>query len=407
LARQLVSQEKQQNKFLTVEFWEKNLKWVWLIGLFARICATPFNLHVIDYEIFRLPIAKRIASGTAPYIPFKATDSTINNHMPIYPFISALMYLIASPIGNDYITGIAIKLPLAIGDALIPIMLYKLGKRLGRSREGVLSSVIYALNPMTMQEISYAHWDGLANLSILIALYCLLQDKPYLVGLSVGVGFFLKQYPLFVFAAVWLYWRVEWLKLFKVGISFLGFGATLLLMVLVPYGISPKLMYESITFHPIYQGETQHDVGVIKRPGGIAQMIIDVFQFIFGGSYDMWANIWLVLLALVILAPMILYLFNSIEENIVDVITIHSLLLGVFYIAIHDQFLMWPLPWVTMWAVRKRKHEKLKAGMLGVYVFAYFLRKMKFFYFTDPSTALIGLWIIIESFQSIKKPRVK
>jgi 4-amino-4-deoxy-L-arabinose transferase-like glycosyltransferase len=407
LDRQFERPRTQKNKFLTVEFWEKNRYRVWAIGLLARICATFFNLQIIDYRVFRLPIAKRIANGTAPYIPFVKTDSPINNHMPIYPFISALMYLIASPLGNDYVTGMAIKLPLAVGDAFIPFMLYKIGKRLGRSRDGILSSVIYALNPMAMQEISYAHWDGLANLTILIAFYYLLQDKPYLVGLTVGIGFFLKQYPLFILAAVWLYWRVEWLKLAKVAISFLGFGVTLLILVLVPYGISPKLMYDSITFHPIYQGETQHDVGVIKTPGGIAQMLIKVFKFLFDGSYDLWSNIWLVLLAFVILLPLIFYLYSPLEENLVDVITIHSLVLGVFYVAIHDQFLMWSLPWLTFWALRERNHKKFKIVLLAVYVVAYFIRKMKFFYFTDPTTGLIGLWIIVECLISMKQSRLK
>ncbi|MCG3217976.1 MAG: DUF2029 domain-containing protein [Candidatus Heimdallarchaeota archaeon] len=383
-------------KIRTFNFWENNLTKVWVIGIILRIMSTLLNLSYIDFNHFRLPIAKRLASGEPAYIPITSESLSVNNHMPIYPYISVLMYLLASPFNSDLFMGLMIKLPLAIGDGLIPIVIYLIAKRLDYERIAVSSSAIYALNPMTMQEVSYAHWDGLANLFVLLAILFILYDRPYMVGLLISIGFFTKQFPLFFLGVVCVYWRNDMKKLLKVGFSFSSFGVILLALVLLPYGTSLSVMYESITYHPIYQGETQMDAGEEKTPSGIIQYTIQILRFLFGGDFNAWKVVWMIILAFMLALPLVLFMFNPEEENIIAIVIIQLILLSVFFISIHDQFLIWPIPLLGFWLFKNEDRRTFRVFIYCSFTLLYFARKLDIFYFTDPLLAIIGIIVILD-----------
>ncbi|MHA1910422.1 MAG: glycosyltransferase 87 family protein [Candidatus Kariarchaeaceae archaeon] len=390
-------------KIRSYDFWEKNLSKIWFIGILARTIATLFNISYIDYQHFRLPIAKRIASGEPPYVPITSESLSVNNHMPIYPYIAALMYLLSFPLDSATFTAFMIKLPLAIADGLIPIVLFQIAKQLDRERVGVFCSVLYALNPMTMQEVSYSHWDGFANLFILLALLFLLKNQPYLVGLAISIGFFMKQFPLFFLGVVFVYWIKDIRKLFKVALSFSAFGTILLIFILAPYGTPLMVMFDSITYHPIYQGETQVDAGEEKTPSGFAQVAIKGLRFLFGGDYDTWKIIWIILLGLMLLFPLYLYLVNPSEEAIIQVTIVQILLLSIFFVSIHDQFFIWIIPLLGYWVFHETGKIKTRLIIYVSFTFVYFIRKLDIFFITDPLSAIIATIIIYDCFNNISK----
>ncbi|MHA2172260.1 MAG: hypothetical protein ACXAB7_20495 [Candidatus Kariarchaeaceae archaeon] len=319
---------------------------------------TPFDPLGWDYENYRVPVANGLVSGKGLY-------SEIDyNQMPVYPYLSAFMLLL---VGTQHasLMAIAIKFPQVVVDSLIPVMLYQLGKALNQKKAGWNSSLIYTFNPYSIYEIANASFHSIAALLTLITIYCLLQQRPYLVGISI--------YQL--------------RDIFIATTSFVICTFSILAMVLLPYGTSLKEMYTDLRAHPIYGPEGYQNT---------TRDVISGLTFITNLQFSLWSRIWFILFVLFLVIPLFLFLKNPRLIGIVDVVTIQLALLSIFFISNHTKHTLWLLPWVFFWAFM---HGGMVRSIPFVILIGYFLRRMqgvlpRKYLIGDIVLGIGGIWII-------------
>ena len=326
-------------------------------SLILRLLAAPFGLSTEDYTIFRLPVAEGLASGNGLY-----NDPLNYPHMPIYPYISALMLLIFDT-NNPTLTGFIIKLPLVVADAFIPVVIYKLSlKHQEKLRIGVLTSVVYALNPVSIAEVYYARWDGLAVLILFISLYFLQENRPILVGIFLSIGFFTKQFPILLFGVALIYWGTE---LKRTLISILVFaisGALILAAVLIPFDSSINQMREAIFNHPVYKRQE------FQGPIGSFVELIRTFYDI---SDNLWMGVWMIMFGLLVTISLLHYARNRTNDEMWNVVTLQMTLLTIFYYDIHFHFMLWLFPWIIWWELRRGGRPNTFIILSAIYFFRF------------------------------------
>jgi hypothetical protein len=349
---------------------------------------TPFDPLGWDYENYRVPVANGLVSGKGLY-------SEIDyNQMPVYPYLSAFMLLL---VGTQHasLMAIAIKFPQVVADSLIPVMLYQLGKALNQKKAGWYSSLIYTFNPYSIYEIANASFHSIAALLTLITIYCLLQQRPYLVGISIALGFLVSQYPLVLFGVVVAHWRYKLRDTFIAATSFVICTFSVLAMVLLPYGTSISEMYTDLRAHPIYSPEGYQNT---------SRDVISGLTFITSWQFSLWSRIWLILFAVFLVIPLFLFMKNPRLDGIVDVVTIQLALLSIFFISNHTKHTLWLLPWVLFWAFM---HGGTIRSVPFVILIGYFLRRMqgvlpRKYLIGDIVLGIGGIWIIFSIIATLK-----
>jgi hypothetical protein len=368
-----MSNTDDHSKFFKQEFWDRNRYYVWIFGLILRLIVTPFGLNTHDYHDFRLPVAIGLAKGGGLY------NDVHYNQMPIYPYITALMVMLVGT-NNLIFTGIAIKLPLAVADACVPIIIYKIGLRLNKSKEGLITSIFYAINPISILEVYWARWDGFASLIVFIAFYYMLQNRPYHFGVFISLGFLLKEFPLFLFGIAIVYWQKDWRKIIKSISTFITSTLFIFGLVMIPYGTTLNQVIDDLLGHPIYKVSF---VTIIPSFSEIAELI--------------WVSLWFIIFMTIEIIPLIIYYRDPDESIIIDVITLQMTFLSIFFINTHCQFLLWLLPWLIFWGMIKGRNASLSPIFL---IIGYFLLRFGIDLLIFPLQLLgaiilviIGIWI--------------
>lgn len=384
------------DRMRTFGFWESNRFWVWFIGLLLRILSTPCEMTSFDYVVFRLPIAQELAEGKGLY------SDVVYDQMPIYPYITALAILIVGT-ENKVLTAMAIKLPLAVADALIPVVLYRLGKKLEYNHAGLLASLTYALNPMSFHEIALAHWDSVVTLLVLLAFCCLIDHRPCAFGLLISLGFLTKEYPLFLFGVALVHWRNDLLKLVQAGVSFMLLTVSIVAAVMMPWGTTWNEVADGLSSHPIYQDDMHNPVrdGVL-----VLRLFIDI-------TFAAWISVWAVLFLVLVLLPMWFYVKkgSDCDRRLMDVVVVHVVMLSTFFCSMHSQFMMWLLPWALLWGFRQWEMDPVisrKSTISALFVpvaivRGYSLRKMSIIAFGDTLITMAGFWILISALRSLAR----
>ena len=369
-----MSNTNDHSKLFKLEFWDRNRYYVWIFGLILRLSVTPFGLNTHDYHDYRLPVAIGLAIGGGLY------NDVHYNQMPIYPFITALMVVLVGT-NNVIITGIAIKLPLAVADACVPIIIYKIGLRLNKSKEGLITSIFYAINPISILEIYWARWDGFASLIVFVAFYYMLQNRPYHFGVMISLGFLVKEFPLFLFGIAIVYWQKDWRKIIKSISTFITSTLFIFGLVMIPYGTTFNQVIDDLFSHPIYKISY---ISIFPSLSEIAELI--------------WVSLWFIIFMTIVIIPLIIYYRYPDESIIIDVITLQVTFLSIFFIRIHSQFLLWLLPWLIFWGMIKGRNASLTPIFL---IIGYFLLRFGIEQLIIPFLLLgaiilviIGIWII-------------
>lgn len=337
-----MSNTNDHSKFFKLEFWNRNRYFVWIFGLILRLIVTPFGLNTYDYRKFVLPVTIGLAKGGGLY------NNVHYDQMPIYPFIAALMVMLVGT-NNEIITGIAIKLPLAVADACVSIIIYKIGLRLNKSKEGLITSIFYAINPISILEVYWAHWDGFASLIVFIAFYYMLQNRPYHFGVMISLGFLLKEFPLFLFGIAIVYWQKDWRKIIKSISTFITSTSFIFGLVMIPYGTTLNQVIDDLFGHPIYS----------------PMRFIGTHQYLL-----ILVSLWFIIFMTIEIIPLIIYYRYPDESIIIDVMTLQMTFLSIFFISIHSQFLLWLLPWLIFWGMIKGRNASLLPIFL---IIGYFL----------------------------------
>jgi 4-amino-4-deoxy-L-arabinose transferase-like glycosyltransferase len=352
-------------KHKSFEFWKSKRYHIWVTGFLLRLIVTPFEFSNFDYNTFRLPIARGLANGEGLY---KDVDS---NQMPIYPYLNALVVWIFGP-EDDALTAVLIKLPAVIGDTILAVLIFVIGSKLINEKTGLISSFIYALNPIAIYEISNARWDVFASLFVLLSLHFLLLNKPYHVGIMISLGFLIKEFPIFFFGTVIAFWFDDWKKIMQSGIAFLMSTSLILAAVLLPFGTSIFEMWSDLSGHPIYAEGATTCVEACHAP---MQDIIDIIRYFTDFPTNWLIILWAILFTIMALFPMYLYIKNPSEDKILNLILVHITLLSIFFWSIHSQFVLWLLPWALLWSFKKGGRVRWSPLVLAL---GFLLRKISY-----------------------------
>lgn len=358
----------------SVKFWRLHYRQAWIIGLILRIISSTYNIYSYDFNTFRLPIAQGIVAGNDIY------NDLGYNQMPIYPYLTALILLV---VGTKYnlLTAVALTFPIAVADYVICLLLYRIGKMKDKEEIGLLTSVIYALNPISMHVISQSNWDSFASMFVVLSYYYYLKNKPYLLGTIIGLGFLTKQFPLFFFGFLLINWSDRILDFTKSVLSFTLTTIAVLGATLLPYRTTLMDMVSSLGSHPIIQSES---------PSPISR-IYDLFNLISAINYENFQYIWASLFLGIYLCSLYIGYIHGTSDLEIELLTIHLTLIAFFFISMHSQFILWVLPWLIWSTLSTKMHNSTPFIVMIGYLF----RKSELTIIGDILLLLSGLYVII------------
>lgn len=307
----------------------KGLIYFWLTGLFARLIAINFAGTAPDFVSYRLPIAQCILSEIWLYC------ECTYNHTPFYPYLAAFMLGIAGD--TEFLQIFLINLPLAIGDALIPIVIFSLFSAVKNEKLAFLGSAIYALNPISFIEVGISHWDGFTLLFLMLGLLAMQQEQSFKVGIWTGLGFLLKQFPLGLLPVFLLKTR-SIKSTFIVGIV----AAIVILVIFLPFLLNcPTTFIENLLNHPIWKGSASEKVGI-----GTIKDLFERFNLPYPKA--IWGVLFLSLLGLPSL--------KANQRNYLYYAGILMVTLAFFTYVTHRQLIVWCMPFIILVTLERKAY---------------------------------------------------
>ncbi len=351
----------------------RRLQQFWLAGLLLRVIATFFVSTAPDYAFFRLPIAECISSGQWLYCDCRYT------HTPFYPYLSGFMNLFSG--GIPWLQGVLITLPLAIGDALVPVVLFLLLQKLDRKDLAFAASTIYAFNPMAILEVGIAHWDGFTTFFFLLSFMLLHERKTAWSGVAAGFGVLLKQFPLAIvlisFARDKNFKNAFILGIVTVGVVLSGF---------LPFLIKcPTGFFEGLAAHPLWEGVASAEVGI--------GTLKDVFQNLGVPSPKI---VWLVIFILLIGIPF----FMTNERNYFYYAGLVMVTLAYFTFVTHRQLIIWAMPFLIVFTLEKKAYVPFVIVFVG-----YAIRIIKPDWYFGLIHLGVGIWYYVGFLNELRSRR--
>ncbi len=348
----------------------KQVRNIWLIGLILRLIGTLFTSLAPDYIGYRLPIAECISSGQWLYC------DCAYNHTPFYPYLSGLLNLLS--FGQPLLQSVLITLPLAVGDALVPPVIYLLFVKIGKKEIAALSATLYALNPIALIEVSIAHWDGFTTFFFLLSLYYLHEEKIAKSGFWAGMGVLLKQFPL---AIVYISFAKDknFVKTFILGALAIG----VVLAGFLPFLLKcPETFFGNLSNHPLWKGAASSGVGL--------GTIKDIFENL---GVPHAKIVWLIIFVLMLGIPF----FRATKANYFYFSGLVMTTLAWFTYVTHRQLLIWVMPFLILHAVEKKKYVPLALVAVG-----YAMRIIKPDWYFGFFYLALGVYYYVEFWSKMK-----
>lgn len=229
------------DKFLSLPTRQKILL-IFIIALLLRwimLFQTQVITHDIETYVRR---SKLMLDGNIPYRDFYG-----GNKPPLYEFMLYFMGLIVTP------GVIQFRAVFSVFDALIPIVLFFLCTLKYNDRFAIVASLSYALFPVSIITIGLSgHYDSVVALFSLISILLLFKNKLNFSGLSLGLAFALKIYPV-----VLLPFFISTIKTWEKRILYVVlFLVPTLVADGVLYLISPSAFFEYIREESTWEGAT-------------------------------------------------------------------------------------------------------------------------------------------------------
>jgi len=255
--------------------------------------------------------------------------------MPIFPYITALMYSLGG--GNKFIQIFLIGLPIAIADSLVPIVIYLLFKSFKGEKIAFRSSMIYALNPISLLLIASARWDGLTLLLFLLGLVSISKNQTATSGFWAGFGYVTKQFPISLLLVFLL--KTKSIRL-TIIMSIISIAVTVI--VLSPFLINcPATFFDNIFGHQIWRGHAGEKVGI--------GTIKNVFDHL-GIPYA--KIIWGVLFASLLGIPSL----KADRRNYIYYAGILMVTLAFFTYVTHRHLLVWCMPFIILITLERKNY---------------------------------------------------
>ncbi len=350
----------------------RQFKTYFWVGVFLRIAATFFSGTAPDYVGYRLPIAECISSGQWLYC-----DCSYN-HTPFYPYLSALMNLLSG--GNALLQSVLITLPLALGDALVPIAIYFLLINFRDQQFALKAGAIYALNPLSIIEVGIAHWDGFTTLFLLISLIYLHHEKTVKSGVAAGLGVLLKQFPLAVVLISFARDR-DFKKAFLLGITTIA----LVVIGFLPFLLKcPDTFFTNLMGHPLWRGVASVGVDI----GTIKSLVLNL-------GIPHGKVIWLVLFVTLLAVPF----FKTNSDNYFYYAGLVLVTLAYFTFVTHRQLIVWAMPFLITITLDKKAY----VPFLLIFV-AYAIRIIKPHWAFGFIHLGVGVWYYVAFYRALTSP---
>src|SRR5262245_21589783 len=297
------------------------------IGLLARLFAGAASTSAFDYTQHRLPTAACLEQGGLLYC------DCVCNHTPLYPYLSALMLRLSPDV--SFVRAAFLMLPAALGDALIPIVLFVLLRKLEKEKLGFPAAAIYALNPISIYEVRLAHWDGLTTCAVLLGLYALIAGAGARSGAIAGVGALLKQFPLALVPIAAFSRRKP-----KTLLLMAGTAAGVTALGLLPFLLEcPETLVRSLASHPLWNGSAPQGVGV----GTVQQVFAEL-------GVPQAKLVWAFGFSLLLIAGTL----RANPSNVFYFTGLVMVVLAYFTYATHRQLVVWALPFMIVVALEMK-----------------------------------------------------
>ncbi len=360
---------------------------IWVFGFILRLIASGTNLKAYDYINYRIPISHGIVNGSGLYSDLKY------NQMPVYPYLSALMYFLFGD-QNDILTAVILRFPITVADSIIPIVLYYLGIEFRTKKEGIIASTIYVFNPLSLIEISVATFHSIGTLFLLLSVYFLFQKQYFIAGICISLGFFTSEFPIIALGVTFVYLRHDLRSLIQSVLGFTITSTLILSIVLIPSDTSLSEMYNSLKVHPIYKGTIR----------GVISELFEFFHNNYNVSEKLYYDIWLIIFLILAFLPLIFYMRYSDKNLLLDVLIIQVSLLSLFFTANHTKHIFWLFPWLAIWVFVQGGNIRFSILFLTI---TYLLRRLTQDFFDDYvwiSTVILGIlgvWIISTAFKNL------
>jgi len=151
---------------------------------------------------------------------------------------------------NMQLTSLLFRLPVFAFDLATAVVLYYTVKKLASPTEGRLASLVWFLNPFSMFAVELLGVpDVVATLLIVVAFGLLVSRRPILSGVAIGIGVWVKFFPILLLPPLLLYARMNGLaRRIQAAVFCLGLtGLAGYLSWILPFGSYYMTLYTPVT----------------------------------------------------------------------------------------------------------------------------------------------------------------
>lgn len=165
--------------------------------LYCAVAPASFDLqYIAEFGTRHFPIGPWISLYPPLYLP-SVSDATLLHEWAAAPPITSLNFMVLS---------LLFRLPIFVFDIATMVALYYTGKHLSSSVSGRLASLIWFANPYSLFAIELLGVpDVAATLLMIVAVNLLVSRRFVLSGVFLGLGIWVKFYPILLLPAILLF----------------------------------------------------------------------------------------------------------------------------------------------------------------------------------------------------------
>ncbi len=382
------------NNFSWVELRQKlmgyNIRRILLLAFLARL---PFMfLEGASYDWWwYAQDASQFYRGKKPYVDYVVYEH--NDITPGYLIVVTFIYSINKIFGlsvNSIFYNLSMKSWMVLGDILCVYLAYQICMAidLGEVKSKIVS-IILALNPYMIFESSYqGHFDSIVAASLLAGLYFAVKGRPYTSGLTLGIGALVKMIPAIGIILIFKFKRFSEKAKFLLGFFSL---IVLIYTAFIAYIGSTSFILEPLKYH----GSRTDYLNETNKTSTYFFLLYITNTFDKYGRYV--DDIWL-FFAIPILLYFTLRYYKKNDDKKEVYVGFFFILTGLIATMkfVNPQYLIWILPFMTIYIIMKP--DKIRERAYWVLVFCFLLWAGTLIRWLKPVTGLIFLPALIGFF---------
>lgn len=285
-----------------------------------------------DLEHLYVVRSQLMLDGNVPYRDFDV------NKPPLYAY---LLYFVGLSLGAGQIQ---FRIFFSAIDSLIPMVIFLIGSYLWNKKFGIVAALAYVFCPIPLLEIGISgHYDSVPVLFVMISLLFLLREKPALSGLSLGLAFAFKIYPIVLFP-----FYLIWFKSRKQRVNYaIAFPIPMILsiiptLIIYPSGLLDYLTYQTVEWQAwgLISGPLVSFFGASMLGVKTTNLVLFVFLFLILVLFYLTAtkkkpyNLWVKLIILVFVFIEVLAVLRLFEDALSTVLIAAVIIISMILIAL-------------------------------------------------------------------------